>query len=376
MDSSISVLLTEDEFKPFDTSKLVPENHLVAAWLALRNYGFDPSAAFPEATIYPFGPKAFILNLHVACDHRAAVISAFRERSVKILRHVIAGPLPPQFDAALLKLVFGLRCPDATVALSQSGKSARILLPDDQLPQLLSFKHLVPKTTLRFWLVTPRRKVDLSSPAPVPRSPAKPPTAPALPLLELKRSSAPAPPSASQSALPLPQPQSTPPAVKPTMLAPPWVTPWDLCDIVWPGIMCDGCNQKPMKGPRWECLECDDYDLCHACHQLGQHLEHQQVLRTKLSELPDADSDEGASEVMSQTPAPTPPVFAGLGLQAQSSTARFQTPKKKKKKKRSGGGKPSPPRLGLDPGDDWVFNQWHALAFQDDYIESEDCSWP
>ncbi|KAF4549676.1 Calcineurin subunit B-like protein 2 [Elsinoe fawcettii] len=37
------------------------------------------------------------------------------------------------------------------------------------------------------------------------------------------------------------------------------------------GTRCDSCNQLPIKGVRWHCLNCPDFDLCSACEALGQH---------------------------------------------------------------------------------------------------------
>ena len=37
-------------------------------------------------------------------------------------------------------------------------------------------------------------------------------------------------------------------------------------DVVHQGIKCDGCEMNPIKGLRYECLDCHDYDLCERCY--------------------------------------------------------------------------------------------------------------
>ena len=34
---------------------------------------------------------------------------------------------------------------------------------------------------------------------------------------------------------------------------------------------CDGCGQAPIKGIRYHCLQCEDYDLCQDCYDKGTH---------------------------------------------------------------------------------------------------------
>ena len=36
------------------------------------------------------------------------------------------------------------------------------------------------------------------------------------------------------------------------------------------GIVCDGCEMNPIKGKRFKCLVCPDYDLCEKCKMKGE----------------------------------------------------------------------------------------------------------
>lgn len=36
-------------------------------------------------------------------------------------------------------------------------------------------------------------------------------------------------------------------------------------------VACDGCNEQPLRGIRWKCLECTDYDLCTSCYNADTH---------------------------------------------------------------------------------------------------------
>ena len=40
------------------------------------------------------------------------------------------------------------------------------------------------------------------------------------------------------------------------------------------GITCDACNTSPIRGLRYKCTECYDFDLCAACCIQGQHSHH------------------------------------------------------------------------------------------------------
>uniref|UniRef100_A0A914KNK2 ZZ-type domain-containing protein n=1 Tax=Meloidogyne incognita TaxID=6306 RepID=A0A914KNK2_MELIC len=38
-------------------------------------------------------------------------------------------------------------------------------------------------------------------------------------------------------------------------------------------IFCDGCH-KEIRGRRYKCLVCTDFDLCHLCEQKNEHFGH------------------------------------------------------------------------------------------------------
>jgi len=36
-------------------------------------------------------------------------------------------------------------------------------------------------------------------------------------------------------------------------------------------IICDTCAMKGVRGIRWKCALCDDFDLCHDCYMSNKH---------------------------------------------------------------------------------------------------------
>jgi hypothetical protein len=40
------------------------------------------------------------------------------------------------------------------------------------------------------------------------------------------------------------------------------------------GIVCNGCSEKPIRGIRWHCANCADYDLCSSCEAVNSHDKH------------------------------------------------------------------------------------------------------
>ncbi|KAK5171925.1 uncharacterized protein LTR77_003562 [Saxophila tyrrhenica] len=48
------------------------------------------------------------------------------------------------------------------------------------------------------------------------------------------------------------------------------------------GVHCDGCHETPIRGVRWRCLNCADYDLCSTCEQTVPHFPNHVFAKVKI----------------------------------------------------------------------------------------------
>ena len=46
------------------------------------------------------------------------------------------------------------------------------------------------------------------------------------------------------------------------------------------GIICDACESDPIRGLRFKCLECPDFDICEECYNKEFHKEHKMERKT------------------------------------------------------------------------------------------------
>lgn len=51
-------------------------------------------------------------------------------------------------------------------------------------------------------------------------------------------------------------------------------------------IICDVCEAADIKGIRYKCTQCDDYDLCEKCESKGHHQEHVLLKIRKVHHAP------------------------------------------------------------------------------------------
>merc|ERR1712236_43171 len=45
-------------------------------------------------------------------------------------------------------------------------------------------------------------------------------------------------------------------------------------NLIHHGVTCDSCEKTPIKGYRYKCVVCDDFDLCGICEAAGRHPGH------------------------------------------------------------------------------------------------------
>ena len=42
-------------------------------------------------------------------------------------------------------------------------------------------------------------------------------------------------------------------------------------EVIHRGVQCDSCGSRPIKGARFKCLKCGNFDLCGQCESFGKH---------------------------------------------------------------------------------------------------------
>ena len=53
-------------------------------------------------------------------------------------------------------------------------------------------------------------------------------------------------------------------------------------EVVHTFVTCDGCKMYPLKGHRYKCLDCADYDLCHECAIKDEHPHNMIIIKNKI----------------------------------------------------------------------------------------------
>ncbi|KAF8491539.1 hypothetical protein JB92DRAFT_3006024 [Gautieria morchelliformis] len=62
---------------------------------------------------------------------------------------------------------------------------------------------------------------------------------------------------------------------------------WDFHDVP-----CRGCKKDRIRGTRWKCLQCKDYDLCDSCHSSKAHPPDHKMFELEDPEQADGVIDE------------------------------------------------------------------------------------
>jgi len=90
-------------------------------------------------------------------------------------------------------------------------------------------------------------------------------------------------PCSASSQAPVSTPASTPASTPNTSAPQNPLPPSSPEPEVHHGITCDSCTVFPIRGERWRCGICVDYDLCSACHSVGVHPESHPLKRVFVS---------------------------------------------------------------------------------------------
>ena len=120
---------------------------------------------------------------------------------------------------------------------------------------------------------------------------------------------------------------------------------------IHPGVMCDGCEGS-IRGLRYKCLVCPDFDLCKICEGKGMHIQHDMMKITTPGGLPGfpgfpfGQQGPHGSQGVSEIPLCIMDVF--MLLRSSADFLKIQI-KKKKKEERKQSFNTIRMLLGLDP---------------------------
>jgi hypothetical protein len=66
------------------------------------------------------------------------------------------------------------------------------------------------------------------------------------------------------------------------------------CEIIHEGIFCDGCDMNPIRGLRFKCGSCADFDFCSSCPAKGGHNSDHMFIKAKLPLIQTSNNGRGA----------------------------------------------------------------------------------
>src|SRR5437016_3991799 len=73
-------------------------------------------------------------------------------------------------------------------------------------------------------------------------------------------------------------------------------------ETVHEDVFCDVCSMSPIRGVRFKCTTCKDFDLCGSCEAKGAHPRDHVLLKLKKALAPDEEEEKDLLRYCSFTP--------------------------------------------------------------------------